>query len=387
MLSRARILLLNGYHVLIDGLFDAAPILLTFAALAFGAGEEAVGIIVSLCTAVGTVAGLGTVFLSRTLGFVRTLGLVTVASGAGYCAAAFSGGMVSAGACFVLVLAGFAVFHNIAFSYLTQNTERRRVGRVLSDFTAIGDIGRIPFASLAAFAAGGAYTWLPGWRGVCFIYGAATLAAALWLFFRCPREAPAARASARPGGSFPAFALLKDRELFLVMLANVLNAFSAERVFTFLPLLLIAKGMDPDVIASFALGFSLGSFFGKVACGRFVDRFGTRRVFVAAQMLLTVLLRVLIAADSLAGIIGIALLLGIVTKGAVPVIQAIITEPVYPARCDDVFSISSFLRGVINTVTPLLFGFMASAWGMQTGYALMAAGAFASVIPVFLLRR
>ena len=74
------------------------------------------------------------------------------------------------------------------------------------------------------------------------------------------------------------------------MLASILNAFSNDRIFTFLPLLLIGKGVDPKIIGSFALGFSVGSFLGKMACGRFVDSFGPRKVFVAAELLLTVLL-------------------------------------------------------------------------------------------------
>lgn len=387
MLSRARLLLLNAYHVLIDGLFDAAPVLLTFAALTFGAGEDAVGAAVALCTAACTAASLASVFLSRTLGFARTLGLVIVAGGAGYCAAAFSGGIVTAGVCFTVALAGHAVFHNIAFSCLTLHTERRRLGRVLSDFIAIGDIGRIPLVSLAAFAAAGSVAGLPGWRVVCFGYGAATLGAALWLLARSPQEAPPVRETARPGGTFPSFGLLKERELFLAMFANILNAFSNDRVFTFLPFLLLAKGMDPNTVASFALGFSLGSFFGKMACGRFVDRFGTRKVFIITQILLAMLLGVLLAAESLGSVIAIALLLGIVTKGSVPVIQTIITEPVRnPARYDDVFSINSFLRGLTNMLTPLLFGFMASAWSVQTGYVLMAAVAVAGILPVLALR-
>lgn len=145
MLSRARYILLNAYHILIDGLFDAVPILLAFMVISFGEGEKEVGLIVSVGTAAGTAAGLGTLLLSRKLGFMQTITLVTAVCGAGFCAATFSGNIVVAGLCFILAVAGYNVFHNIAFSYLTLHTERRRLGRVMSDFTAIGDVGRIPW--------------------------------------------------------------------------------------------------------------------------------------------------------------------------------------------------------------------------------------------------
>lgn len=388
MLSRARYILLNAYHILIDGLFDAVPILLAFMVISFGEGEKAVGLIVSVGTAAGTAAGLGTLLLSRKLGFMQTITLVTAVCGAGFCAATFSGNIVVAGLCFILAVAGYNVFHNIAFSYLTLHTERRRLGRVMSDFTAIGDVGRIPLVSLAAFAAAYSFGGFPGWRVVCITYGAAALAAALWLFFSCRGERPETREEASGGRSFPAFGIFKDREIFLAMLASILNAFSNDRIFTFLPLLLIGKGVDTKIIGSFALGFSVGSFLGKMACGRFVDSFGPRKVFVAAELLLTVLLCALIMADQLVLIVSIALLLGIVTKGTVPVIQAIITEPVRDAASyGDVFSINSFLRGITNMLTPLLFGFLASAWSMNAIYAIMAVVAAVAAVPVLLMRR
>ena len=386
MISRARYVLLNVYHVLIDGLFDAVPILLAFMALSFGNGEKEVGLIVSLGTAVGTAAGLGTLFLSRNLGFMRTIALVTAVYGAGFFTASFAGNIVVAGFCFILAMAGHTVFHNVSFSYLTLHTDRRRLGRIMSDFTAIGDIGRIPLVSLAAFAAAYSFAGFPGWKAVCLGYGAITLCAAFRLFFISRADKPEKQNAKQR--SFPAFGILKDRDLSLAMLASVLNAFSNDRIFTFLPLLLMAKGIDPKIIGTFALGFTVGSFLGKMACGRLVDGLGPRKVFVAAELLLTGLLYLLITATSLAFIVIIALLLGIVTKGTVPVIQAIITEPVQKtAAYDDVFSINSFLRGIINMLTPLLFGLMAAAWSLNIVYGIMAIVAALAAVPVLLMKK
>lgn len=391
MLSRARYILLNFYHILIDGLFDSVPVLLAFMALSFGSGdsgEKEVGLVVSLGTALGTAAGLCTLFFSRNFGFTGSVALVTAVCGVGFAGAAFAGNMLFAGACFILAMSGYNVFHNISFSYLTQNTERCRLGRIMSDFTAIGDVGRIPLVSLAAFAAASACAGLPGWRAVCLAYGVAALCAALWLFFVARGEhPPQANRPATSRNLLPRFALLKNKDVFLSMLASALNAFSNDRIFTFLPLLLLARGINPKIIGSFALGFTLGSFLGKMACGRFVDSFGPRRVFVSAELLLTLLLCALIMTSNFMAIVVIALLLGIVTKGTVPIIQTIITEPAQAQTAyDDIFSINSFQRGIINMLTPLLFGFMASVAGMEVVYAIMAIVAAMAVVPVLLMR-
>ncbi|MDR3176587.1 MAG: MFS transporter [Desulfovibrio sp.] len=386
MIPRSRYILINAYHILIDGLFDSVPVLLTFMVLTFNSNEAAVGLIVSIGTAAGTATGLLTLVFSATLGFFGATSLVTALYGIGFLGAAFSGNIFVAGACFTLAIAGHTVFHNIAFSYITLHTERQRLGRIMSDFTAIGDVGRIPLVTLAAFAA--AYTiWgHEGWRVVCLAYGAVTLALAAWLFITSSKDGR----QKKPEGNrlFPSFSLLRQKDVFLSMLGSVLNACSNDRIFTFLPLLLLAKGIDPKIIGSFALGFTVGSFLGKMACGRLVDAFGSRNVFISAEFLLTGLLVALIWAENIWFIVILALALGIVTKGTVPVIQAIITGPVPNGGAyDDVFSINSLARGITNMGTPLLFGLMASMWGMSMVYAFMALIAAIAAIPVWMMSR
>ena len=414
MMTRARFIMLNLYHILVDGLFDTVPVILSFMALAYGSGETEVGLIVSLGTALSTAAGLGTSWFSRRFGFAGSVALISGMAGlglvgAGLASTLHTGGMPATGACMLLVMAGFAVFHNLSFSYITANTDRSRLGRAMSDFTAIGDVGRIPLVSFAAFAAAYSVGSMPGWRAICLAYGAFAIGAGLWLY--CIRSsfaessesgdasvsatgapatdaATAAPSAAKPTrrNPFAAFAILKNRAVLLAMLGSMLNAFSNDRIFTFLPLLLVAKGMDATTIGSFALGFTLGSFAGKMACGRLIDIFGTRKIFIAAGLTLTLLLCALLSSDNLVLTLLLALAIGIVTKGTVPVIQTIITEPVQGAHnYEAIFTVNSFGRGITNILTPVLFGGLAARWSLDTVYLLMAAVAALSIVPVVLM--
>ena len=420
MMTRARFIMLNLYHILVDGLFDTVPVILSFMALACGSGETEVGLIVSLGTALSTAAGLGTSWFSRHLGFAGSVALISGMAGLGLIGAglvganaagsgiATGGGMAAAGACMLLVMAGFAVFHNLSFSYITTNTDRSRLGRAMSDFTAIGDVGRIPLVSFAAFAAAYSVGSMPGWRAICLAYGAVAICAGLWLY--CTRgsfseanesgdaatsatAAAAATPAAPPAkparrNPFAAFAILKNRAVLLAMLGSMLNAFSNDRIFTFLPLLLVAKGMDATTIGSFALGFTLGSFAGKMACGRLIDIFGTRKIFITAGLTLTLLLCALLSSSNLVLTLLLALTIGIVTKGTVPVIQTIITEPVQGAQnYEAIFTVNSFGRGITNILTPTLFGGLAALWSLDAVYLLMAAVAALSIVPVLLMGR
>lgn len=74
--------LLQIFHVIVDGLYDSVPILLSFMIVAFGAQEKDAGVILSVAALLGTLAGLGTKGCSQRFGFLRTLCLITGAYGA-----------------------------------------------------------------------------------------------------------------------------------------------------------------------------------------------------------------------------------------------------------------------------------------------------------------
>ncbi len=382
--------LLNTFHIIIDGLFDSMPILLSFMVLSFGSSAKAAGIIISLAIMISTLTGLSTKFFSQTIGSLCTLLVITLLYGFGFFMNAFAPNIYLAGFCFILANTGFALFHNVAFSYLTLNSARQSLGKVMGDFTAIGDIGRIPFASLAGFLAAYSLFGFPGWRIVCLAYGLGVLLFSGYILVSAchqKEKIPQNNAStAATTSHFPAFSLLRNPQYALPISASVLDAFASDQIFTFLPFLLFAKGIDPKVIGTFALAFTLGCFLGKVACGRMVDTFGTRKVFVISEIIMALLLVLLVIGQQLFLIVGASLLLGIVTKGTVPVVQTIITEPVRKNHnYDDIFAINGFCRGTTNMITPLLFGFIASSFGVHWIYNSMAILAVCAVLPVLVM--
>jgi MFS family permease len=104
--------------------------------------------------------------------------------------------------------------------------------------------------------------------------------------------------------------------------------------------------------------------------------------------MMALLLVLLVIGQSSFIIVVASLLLGIVTKGTVPVVQAILTEPVRDKQnYDDIFAISTFCRGTANIITPLLFGFIASSFGVNWIYVIMAVIAVGAVMPVLMMAR
>ena len=377
--------LLNTYHVLVDGLYDSVPVLLAFVVLAFGAGEKMVGSVVSAGLMASTVAGLWAVWFSRRLGTTGAFALVALCYGIGFVAASCSASILLVGAGFVFAIAGHGVFHTLAFSWIAHETPKGALGRALSDFTAIGDIGRIPLVSLAGFAAALPIAGIAGWRVVCASYGTLALLAGGWLLWHSRHKFSLGRVAGKEGSGrvLPSLTLLKEKKLALALAAGVLNAIGSDHIFTFMPLLLLGKGIAPQIMGAFALGFTVGCFAGKVLCGRLVDLWGARPVFVGAEVVQAGLLVLLVGQNAPGGMVVTALALGMVTKGTVPVVQTLLAGAVVPGQAyEEVFAGSSFVRGCVNMTLPLLFGALAAITSMELVYVLMAVAALVAVVPV-----
>lgn len=424
---------LNASHILMDGLYDSVPILLSFVVVFYGAGERDAGFIVSLGAFVSTAGGLATKFFGARCGLWSSLALILGCAGVGFLGNAFAPSLILSGLCFVISICGMGLYHSLTFAHLSVHSPKRWLGKTIGDFTAIGDIGRIPIASLAGFGAALTLAQQPGWRAVSLVYGVCTLLFAFCLWRRgrlqrsgdaaeslgdvaCPVDAkassqsvgapPAARTASTKESLLPSFGLLRRRPVALTMAANVLDGFSSAHIFTFLPFLLFAKGIDPKIIGGFALTFAVGSLIGKMVCGRLAAYCGAKAIFVGAELLMVVLLVVMVLVHDMWWILAASILLGIVTRGTVPVLQTLLVDPMrepeegtgapsamgdagdrrFASRCEDIFSLSSLFRGGTNMLTPLLFGIISAASSIENVYLLMASVAVLAVIPVLFLR-
>lgn len=289
--------LLQIFHVIVDGLYDSVPILLSFMIVAFGAQEKDAGVILSVAALLGTLAGLGTKGCSQRFGFLRTLCLITGAYGVGYAANTFSQNIWFSGFFFVIAMMGYGVFHNAAFSYLTVRTERSMLGKVLGDFTAIGDIGRIPITAFAGFLAAWSFAGIPRLadrlcpvRGCCLLHYVVLVVDMAaerrrWRFaLRGAQEAaiPAAAPFASAGSPYG----VHGRRQYSGRLQRRSD-------FRFPAFPAVRQGDGSQGHRQFRLGLHRGCFAGKMACGRLVGIFGSRKVFITSKLLMSALLAVL----------------------------------------------------------------------------------------------
>ncbi len=379
------LLALNLCHVLLDGFYDSIPVLLAIIVAAQSNADTIVGMVTSLAALASTLAGLATISFSARFTLMQATLIILLMGGIGFGVVAVSDGIWLAGLGFIIVALGQSVFHNMAFSFFTHTTDRASLGRAISDFTAIGDLGRIPLISLSSAIGAMSFYGIAGWRVAT---GSFALVNVL-LFIACYPVLFAKKSETTPRTDrtalLPNFTILRDKRVLFAVLANMLNTISCGSLFTFLPLLLLSKGFEAQTLAGFAFGFSLGCFVGKIACGRLIDRFGSRKVFVVAQILLSLFIGFLLVSENFYFIVTASLLIGLVTKGSVPIAQTLATEHVQREQYDDVFSVNSLFRGGAMIGVPLLFGFLASILGIEAIYMVMAAVSIVAIVPIIAL--
>jgi len=374
-------------HALLDGLFESIPILLSFILLESVSPEKDIGIVISIGMTLSTFFGLVATSVSRRVSAGSVFACSLMTYGVTFLIAAFSSGTLTVKICFALAISVTSFFHITAFSYLMFKTDIHERGKVMSNFTAIGDIGRIPFASCAAFIAALTVFNRPGWSLFCLIFGTIAAALALCQFFNLHKvKEPQIRTSEprQQRKILPSFALLKNRASRLAILACILDSLCNARLFTFFPLLLISKGVDASDIVYFTFLYTFGSLAGKIVFGRLSDHVSSAKMFMGCELVMAGAIAVLILTISPVILFVLAMLLGAVSRGTVPVAQILIADTVKPENFGDIISIRDFATGLVGIITPAFYGYMAVRFGISTIYALMACGAFAASIPVFL---
>lgn len=371
-----RLLPLNLLHVLNDGFQASLVLLLPFIAVSEHLSLAEVGLLGTILNVTGIFLALPAGFLAAKIGGVKTLLIALFIYATGFfCAGIFTVYYALVGA-FLLAGIGFGVFHPIAFSLIAKWTPKERRGRTIGNFTAIGDVGRIGISAAVSFV-----VVAIGWQKAALLYAgvALLLGAGLYLFFS-KREVIAPKEQKPIAMSL--WQIIKNKRLVFALSAGALDSFASISLYVFLPFLLLQRGIDPAFLGTFTAAFFIGNLFGKTLLGRLVDSFGSAKVFICSEILMAGFIFLLANAQAAWVIVGCSVVLGIFTKGTVPVQQTMVSEAVeHHGNFEKAFGIGSIVTGVAITIAPLLLGAISDQAGIVAAFNVMALAALVAAIP------
>ncbi len=371
---------LNILHVFNDGFQASMLLLLPFIAKDLHASYAQSGMLGSAMNSLQIFLALPAGYLAVRFGGLRVLIIAALLSAVGFIGVALGPTLAFLVLLFFLAGAGFAVFHPIAFSMVAKVSEKKTLGRTMGLFTAVGDIGRIGLVTMITVL-----IVRFGWRNTALLYGCISFVVFFVYakhLFALTSFSDIRKKQSKPEKSFRLLEILMQPAFYLSNLAGMLDSFASSSMFVFLPFLYLQKGIDAKALGSFTAMFFIGNILGKYFLGRFVDIFGNSKVFIAAEFLMALFVMLLASAHSFVFIIIFSIILGALTKGTVPVFQAMQSEAVQVhGQYEKAYGLSALLVSSTTVIAPFVLGWISDVSGIVASFYVVALFALLAIIP------
>ena len=370
-------------HFFNDGFLASIILLLPFIAKDLSLNLTQVGILSSIFSLSGILISLPVGQLSSRLGAMKILLYTVVFYGLGFLFTSLSNSYLFLIFSFVIMSVAFGAFHPISFSLVTNLTKKETQGRIMGDFMATGEFGRICLSGFISFIA-----FSIGWRQSSFIYVIISIILLLFFltsYFNNKKEGIKKDDRTNNKKNINFIEILRNKNFILVLLVNFFDNLASSALFIFLPFLLLNKGINPSILGAFTTAFFIGNLIGKMGLGRLTDRFKNTNVFIIAELFMVIFIISLAYSNSIFFIILFSIVLGSLTMGTSPIRTTMVTETnEHHGSYEKVFGISSFIASVSSALAPIILGMVADLYGIVNSFNLTAIFAFFAVIFTYL---
>jgi predicted MFS family arabinose efflux permease len=237
-----------------------------------------------------------------------------------------------------------------------------------------GDIGKFTVPAIFAISLS-----LYGWRYSLFSLGAVSLlfAGLFWVTLRRrDHRARAARRLEAPAAK--GWGILHPSTFASLLGMGVLDAAVRNALLTFVPFLLMEKGITEASASLMLTVIFAGGALGKLGCGLLADRLGTTRMIIVTEVLTGVFVLLLLPVSHLL-ILPVLFLLGFFLNG---------TSSVFLDGVADLFDSTKRSRGYglyftiylgAGALGPIVYGVLGDAQGLHSVFVAMALAALAIV--------
>ena len=363
MIPSARAVLFTAAlaHVLHDGFSDALYVLLPLWATEFHLTLTGVGVPKTVYTAGMALSQIPAGILAERWGERRLLVVGTAITALGYLAVALAaGGMLPLLAFLLVAGLGSGVQHPLASSLVSRAYETGPRRAALGTYNFAGDLGKIAVPATVALTVS-----LVGWRGASAGYALLGLAGALVIAIALGRlrvgDAAEAIEEIRLGAG--GWGIRDARGFQALAAVGIIDTATRTALLTFLPFLLLAKGLT---VAGLGLALSVlfaGGAAGKFVCGLVAERVGIVRTVILTE-LATACGIVAVALAPLTVALGVLLPLGVALNGTSSPLYATVADLVAPERRARAYGLYYTLVVGASAVAPLAYGVLGDAVGI-----------------------
>jgi MFS family permease len=365
---RAVLLAASIIHFLHDGFSETLYVFLPLWANEFGLSFSQVGLIRTAYTGGMSAFQIPAGFLAERFGERRILALGTAVTALGFVVAGWAGGFLSLVVLLLCAGLGSGVQHPLSSSIVSKAYEDRNRRTALGTYNFSGDIGKAGVAAAIGVLAG-----LVGWRAAGATYGVLGVAAALAIVPLLSRlgagavEAREVDAHATAGG----WGIRDGRGFTALCGIGMIDNATRTGFLTFLPFILMAKGLGVGGVGlAFALVFA-GGATGKFVCGVVADRVGVIRTVVITEAATTALILTVVAAP-LPIALAVLIPLGIALNGTSSVLYGTVADLVASERRSRAYGLYYTVSVGASALAPTVWGIVGDASGVPLTLNLIA---------------
>ncbi len=368
--ARATLVASCAIHFVHDGCSDLLYILFPVWAREFSLSFVQVGLLRSGYSGALALFQVPAGFLAERWGESRVLAAGTFLTAVGFLCLGTAGGFVPLLAFLVIGGLGSGTQHPLSSSLVSHAYEEGRRRVALGTYNFSGDLGKVTWPACVALL-----TAWAGWRWATRDVGILVLAAAIAIFFVLARLAPiperaAARdAASRSGGGW---GIRDTRGFSLLSAIHGIDNGSRTAFLTYLPFLLLGKGLGMDMMG-LALGLTFaGGATGKFVCGLLAERVGIIRTVILTEAAtgLGILLLLLLPAGPALLLLPI---LGVALNGTSSVLYGTVAELVAPERRSRVYGLFYTVGIGCSALFPPVFGLLSDWIGVPMTLVVLAA--------------
>lgn len=366
-------------HVLNDGYFASIVLILPFLSKSLGFNLLQAGILGSLNGFIAILLAYPAGQFAVKWGGMRVLLYAAGLYSFAYLLLGMANSFYTAFLFFVIASVGFAVFHPIGFGLVAKFSDKKTRGSEIGKFTAIGDVGKMGVSAGLTFIIA-----IIGWRFTSFLYGAIA-AFFLLIFTILHNKNPHVDTSQKPK-DLKLTVLLRNKRFLLATAAGTLDVFASFPLFIFLPFLLLEKGFPPSILGTLVGAYFIGNLLGKTILGRSIDKWGHIKIFVLAEVFMALFIVLLALSQSLLLILVFSVILGLLTKGTVPITQTMVTDAVeHHGNFEKSISMYSTIANIAVALSPILLGAISDRFGVTYAFIISAFFALAAIIPALII--
>jgi len=368
--SRPRTVLFaaSTIHFLHDCFSETLYVFLPLWASEFGLSFSQVGLIRTAYTGGMSAFQIPAGFLAERFGERRILALGTAVTALGFIAAGWAGGFISLLALLLAAGLGSGVQHPLSSSIVSKAYEDGHRRTALGTYNFSGDLGKAGVAAAIGVLAG-----VVGWRAAGATYGVLGVAAALAIV---PMLSRLGAGAAEPRDlaehvTSSGWGIRDGRGFSALCAIGMIDNATRTGFLTFMPFILIAKGLGVGGVGlAFALVFA-GGATGKFVCGVVADRVGVIRTVVITEAATTALILTVVGAP-LPIALPVLIPLGIALNGTSSVLYGTVADLVSSERRSRAYGLYYTVSVGASALAPTVWGLVGDAGGVSLTLSLVA---------------